>query len=852
MTRPCCALILLFLFVPAVTADEPKRGPFQHDPRSVRSREFDVQHLRLELTPDWDKQEIGGRATHTLTPFKATDRLRFDQHKLQIDKVKLQNASGDAQDLKFDVSGEGVDVTLDRVYQPGEPLTLVVEYKIAQPERGAHFVVPDEHEPTQPRVLWTQCQPDDARAWIPTFDSPNERLTSETLVTVPEKYFVLSNGVLKSRDTADGKTTFHWSQEQPHSPYLISVVAGEFEPYEQSWDGIPVVSYVPPGRMADAARSFEKTPAMVKLFSEKIGVRYPWPKYTQIACDEYGGGMEHTSATTLGLNTLHDEKAHLDVSSDDLVAHELAHQWWGDYLTCKDWGELWLNESFATYFATIWTEHDLGADEAAWELRGQAESYRNEDQHSYRRPIVTYRYDDSNYMFDSHSYPKGSRVLHMLRYLLGEKDFWKALNHYATKHAHGVVETADLRVAVEEATGQSLNWFFDQWVHHGGHPDYAVAYEYDSAAKRLRLTVKQTQKVDEMTPLFRMPIEIEIATPSGVKAEKIEVAKAEETFTFPCEERPTRVVFDPSDWVLKTVTFPRSKQELLDQLAHDEHMMARDDAAAALAQYKPDADVRDALTTAAEKDAFWGVRKTATASLAKFPESGDALRRIARNDAKSAVRRTALTALGDLSDDATRKTLREAIANDASYYCVADALRALVKADRDNVRADLLAAVDRPSHSECILEAACDGLVEIKATDAEERLLAIGKPPATHDRRAAILMPLAKLAGDDPQVIDLLGEQLDDSRGNVVYRAAMALAQTDAPAALDKLQAARQKAQKPRVLRALDDAIAKLKGGNDVDKLRRDVEELRTRNKELISRIESLEKKGAPASEAGS
>lgn len=843
--RFCVAALLVALVGSSVGADEPKRGPFQQPPRNVRSRDFDVEHLRLELTPDWDRREIQARATHALAPFRATDRLRFDQHKLHVERATLKNASGDDRDLKFEVTSDGVEVSLDRVYQPGESLTLAVDYKIAQPERGAHFVVPDEDEPRPSRVLWTQCQPDDARAWIPTFDSPNERLTSETLVTVPETYFVLSNGVLKSRQTSDGKTTYHWVQEQPHSPYLISVVAGEFEAFEQSWDGIPVVSYVPPDRMADAPRSFEKTPEMVKLFSEKIGVRYPWPKYAQIACDEYGGGMEHTSATTLGLNTLHDERAHLDVSSDDLVAHELAHQWWGDYLTCKDWAELWLNESFATYFATVWCEHDLGADEAAWDRRGQAEAYRNEDRNRYRRPIVTYRYDESNYMFDSHSYPKGSRVLHMLRYVLGEDDFWKALNHYCTKHAHGVVETADFRVAIEEQTGQSLNGFFDQWIYHGGHPEYEVSYQYDSAGRQLRLTVKQVQKVDDLTPLFRMPIEVEIATPRETRIEKIDVAKAEETYTFACDERPTRVVFDPRDWVLKSVKFDRSKQELLDQLARDEHMMARDEAATALAEFKPDADAREALARAAEHDAFWGVRKTAAESLARFPDSAAVLRRVARQDKKSAVRRAALKALGDVHDDETRTVLREAIAQDPSYYCAADALGALVKADRDHVRDDLLAALERPSHNECILEAACDGLVEIKAADAKERLLALARPPSKHQRRSAVMMPLARLAGDDPQVIELLGQQLDDSRGNVVYRAAMALAETGAPAALDKLQAARQRAQKPRVLRGLDDAIAKLKDGSDVAKLRRDVDELRARNKELLSRIESLENKGA-------
>src|SRR6185503_2396443 len=200
-----------------------------------------------------------------------------------------------------------------------------------------------------------------------------------------------------------------------------------------------------------------------------------------------------TSATTLTLRTLHDERAHLDVSSDNLVAHELAHQWWGDLLTCKEWGELWLNESFATYFATLWTEHDEGADEAAWDRRQEANSYFGEDAR-YRRSIVNYRYDDPEVMFDRHSYPKGGRVLHMLRGELGDELFWRAIRRYCEVNQHRTVETADLRIAVADATGQELNWFFDQWVHHGGHPEFAITWKWNDTQKTVELVVKQTQK----------------------------------------------------------------------------------------------------------------------------------------------------------------------------------------------------------------------------------------------------------------------------------------------------------------------------------------------------------------------
>jgi aminopeptidase N len=237
--------------------------------------------------------------------------------------------------------------------------------------------------------------------------------------------------------------------DQTHVSYLMSVVVGEYDVYEKAWDGIPVVGYVPKGRAADMERSFQKVPAMVEYFSKQIGVRYPWPKYAQVCMEDFSGGMENTSATTLTVDTLHDERAHADVSSDNLTSHELAHQWFGDLMTCKDWGETWLNESFATYFATLWMEHDLGWDEALWQRHGEEETYMQTDRR-YRRPIISYTYDAPSAMFDAHSYPKGGRVLHMLRFVLGDELFWKAVRNYTQKNQFRTVEAADLRVAIEQ------------------------------------------------------------------------------------------------------------------------------------------------------------------------------------------------------------------------------------------------------------------------------------------------------------------------------------------------------------------------------------------------------------------
>jgi aminopeptidase N len=609
---------------------------------------------------------------------------------------------------------------------------------------------------------------------------------------------------------------------------------------------VPVVSYVPEGRLAEARRSFEKTPEMIGFYSELTGYRYPWPGYAQICVDRYlAGGMEHTGATTLTTGTLHDARAHLDHQSDGLVSHELIHQWYGDLITCKDFGELWLNESFATYFATLWIEHDRGADEGLWRRHGEAESYFGEDRDRYRRPIVTYGYEHPRDMFDRHSYPKGARVLHMLRFVLGEERFWTAIRHYTRKHAFGTVETADLRIAIEESTGQGLNWFFRQWLDHGGHPEYEVRYDWDQAEKMLRLEVKQTQEVDELTPLFRMPVEIELVLPGETLIRRVEVSKREETFHFSLPERPRWVCFDPRDWVLKKLTSHKSKQEWLAQLAEDEHVMCRVRAVHALAEMTKDGDAEAALVRAARDDPFWAVRGEAAEALSKF--RGDDVRatllRLARDDPKSDVRRAAVESLGRFSEGEIAKALREVIRKDPSYETVAAALRSLVKVDKDGCRRDLTAALQRASHHEVIGRAAADGLADVGDAKVLKRLLAILGSDEPIGRRAAVLGAVAKLGEGRAEVTEALAPYLDDPRRWVYRPAIEALGATGDPAAIDVLLKRRDVETSRSTQRMIDKAVEKLRERTvPVEEIRRQVDELKQENRRLRERVEKLER----------
>jgi len=843
------ALLATLLVVdPSVAQIRP--GPFTAPTRSVRSRTIDQQHVRLELKFNVGDRQMQGRAIHRLKLLKPTAVVELDAQAMTIGKVTVAGESLADQPTEVPARHEAnsLSIPLPREMPAGSVVTVTVDYTVTNPTEGLHFVTPDPQEPGAQSMLWTQSEPESARCWFPCLDSPTDRLTSEIVATVPAEWVVLSNGTLQGDPTKQGATrTWHWKQDQTHVPYLLSVVAGDFEVLEQEWEGIPVQSYVPRGRLGDARRSFEKTPAMMKYFSEQIGFRYPWPKYAQICVDEYNwGGMEHTSATTLNLETLHDARAHEDVSSIGLVAHELAHQWWGDLVTCKDWGELWLNEGFATYFATLWTEHDEGLDEAAWERRNEAAGYRSEDA-GYRRSIVNYRYGKPEQMFDSHSYPKAGRVLHMLRYELGDDLFWRSLNLYITAHQYRTVETANLRIAIEEASGEALNWFFEQWLYRAGHPEFQVDWHWDEARKEVIVQVRQTQKVDAETPVFRTSADLELGFGAESELRRVHLTKAEETLHFPSPRRPTRVCFDPADWILKTLKTSQPVEELLDILQHSRHVVCRAQAVGDLAGHTDRPEVAAALLRTAREDKFWGVREEAVRQVARL--GGDAARQTlfaaARQDDKASVRREAVSALGGFAHAETPAVLREVIANDRSYQVVAEGLRKLLQVDRANCLADLRSAFAQTSHSEVIVRAACDGLLELKDPDLDDRINAELARPISPTRRVVLLGSLAQLKPNDAETLQRLHSLLQSKRRGVRRAALDSVVAVGSPTSVEVLQARRSQEVSPRAVRAYDEALNRLKEKIQTgERARAELESLQKKYEEVEKRLKELEAKG--------
>src|SRR5579859_4444133 len=472
---------LAFLLSLPIRADEPY----------ARTRDYDLQHSKIALKFDIDQRKVIGDVTHSVSILREnTTRLSFDSVGLTIQSVTVNKSP-----TKFETSSAKLLVSLPGTPKVGDKYEIEIRYE-GKPNKGMYFILPDKNYPKQPIEIWTQGESEDTRYYLPTYDYPNDRLTTETILTVPASWITVANGKLISVSNAvKGMKTWTWRESLPSSTYLITVVAGEFDEVKQSWRGIPVTYYAPKGRGERLLPNYERTPAMMEVFSKKLGVDYPWEKYAQSMVDDFvAGGMENSSATTNTSSSLKDPKLIPEFPGDEdaLISHELAHQWFGDLVTCKDWGNIWLNEGFATFFEMVWEEEHYPKDQADYERWRKMRDWLGHTS-LYAKPMVRHDFDDSS-EFDGNAYDKGGLVLYMLRQQIGEEAFYRGLRRYLEANRGKNVVTADLIKAIEEANQIDVQHFFDQWVYGAGAPKFEISYAYDDAKHQIVLNVKQTQK----------------------------------------------------------------------------------------------------------------------------------------------------------------------------------------------------------------------------------------------------------------------------------------------------------------------------------------------------------------------
>ncbi len=772
------AAISAILLIPAKgRADEPY----------ARSRDYDLQHVKTHLWFDFDHKSFHGEVTHSVAMLHDNvSEIQFDSVDLKIDAVTL-----DGKAAKYNVTETDVVVPLNAPSKKGDKHEIFIRYE-GSPKKGLYFVGPDKNYPNRPKEVWTQGESEDTRYYIPIYDYPNDRTTSEMSMTVPASWITVSNGELVgTKDESDGTKTWTWKQEQTLSTYLITAVAGEFVEKTETWRGIPVRFVVPKGQENTIDATFSRTKGMLDLFSDKLDVKYPWAQYAQTSVNDFvEGGMENTSATTLTTRglvnpALADEESR---GSDDLDSHELAHQWFGDLVTCKDWSNIWLNEGFATYFEHYWAEQHYGADEAAYEFwRDQNGWFRQK--RNYPHPIVERKTGDA-IEFAGNEYTKGGWVLKMLRTKLGDDYFFNGLHHYLEVNRGQNVVTADLQKAIEQQTNINVDQFFHQWVWRAGAPKYEVSYTYDPTTKQLKLDVKQTQKVEGMVGLFDMPVDVEVTTASGRKTTTIDVSKDDETFTLPADSAPLMVLFDKGDKVLKSMDFKKEPVAYVYQLNNAKDVADRADAAVALGLDKDYPDGIAALGDAASHDSFWGVRNEALRALGKI--GGPAAEKqilAALNNPQPWVRSVAVQELGEFKDDSKLgPKLTEIAANDKAYRVRGAALTALGGIKAPNAYEVLTAAVKSDSPDDTLRNAALEGLGALGDDRAVPLLLEWSAPGKDLDTRSAAIASVSMLDLKNKSITQTLISYLQEPYIDIKFTTVFALTRRGDPDAIQPLE----------------------------------------------------------------
>lgn len=686
--------------------------------QTERSREFDAIHYRIKLRFDEDKGMFWGETMITLSPLSdGFEKCSFDAEKFIVSSVKDQSG----QPLEFHQGNGKIAVSLGQNYDYGDQLSVTVQYSAKDCKASRSFPLGisfAEATEAHPRLIQALSFPNGARHWFPCYDHPNDKATIEVIATVNEEYKALSNGKLVSviEDTRNKTKTFHWKQDRPHSTYLTVLAAGPYYVIEDSLGDLPINYWVYPKDAKNAKFSFSETPEIIAFFNREFGYEYPWDKYDQVTIPGIGGGAECTSATLLGQGVIHDERADKDFPSHKLIAHEAAHQWWGNLVTLRDWGHTWINESFGTYCEHLYVKHSLGEDEGAVDLLHKKNAYLREAHNRYMRPIVFHRWDRPQQNFDSHTYPKGAAIINMMRWILGDKPFRKTISHFLHKHAYGPADTHDFIIAIKEMTGQNLEWFFEQWFLSPGHPVFDVSYHWDESNKKVKLKIVQTQDTSGRIPVFKTPVVIAVVTKEGKKSEKVWLKEKVEQFEIACDEKPWMVRFDEGNFLLKEWTFDKTTQELIYQLKHDD-VIGRMWAASELGNIKKDAPVITALLESGQNDPFWSVRKAAIKNLGapKSKEHTSVLKRKCV-DQNSQVRAAALQALGDSGQAELVAFFVERFEKDDSYVAQAEALISIGKCGDSSSAEFLEKAAGMKSHRNILRRAADRALKQISSS----------------------------------------------------------------------------------------------------------------------------------------
>ena len=687
--------------------------------------EFHTVHTKVELLVDFQKRRISGTCTQEIEPVKpGLDVAKFDACGFDISEVKV-----DGVRAEFEYDGRELAVKIGN--RKGKR-SVAVSYS-ASPKMGLYFPAPDAEHPEKQTEAWTHTEAEESRYWIPCHDHCGDKSSSELILTVPKEYRVISNGKLLSTKIEGDAATFHWLEEIPHSCYLTSFVVGRFGVVTQESRGVKLNYNFPESKREDVLRYFGETPRILEVFEDLTGVKYPYLKYDQTTVQDFvAGGEENLNATTLAAYYYPDAASEEDFSSTyslpgsrpvDLVSHELAHQWFGDYVTCADWPHAWLNEGFASYFQELYLEKTRGVDEMIWHLDNRVEDYFDEAETEYRRPIVERDYVWPDDLFDSHLYPKGASMLHQLRFLVGDEAFFGGINRFLKAHALSTADTHDFRRAMEAASGASLEEFFEQSFYRPGHPEFEITHSWDDSQKLATVRVRQTQDTDDGTPVYKLPCELVFYVGGERVSRRVSIEGADQAFTFSLSNRPTIVEFDPRRWLLRRAKFDKGVALLVNQLEGSQDAYSRAEAAKELGKLKAETAI-GALAHAASKEQFWHVRACALKALGEIgTEAAFAAYLGIQVPKDRRSRRGYAAGLGGFKDPRSAEILVRLLEGDESPYVRCESALSIAKSSPDSALPHLKKAMQSHTVNEILAEASVAAMGKLKDPEANRIIL---------------------------------------------------------------------------------------------------------------------------------
>jgi aminopeptidase N len=804
-------------FVPSVWDSESGRDLLNYPPDRV----VDHQHMKLVIDiPDMNTPRASAVQTLTVTPIGGpVAALRLDAQLLEI-----QSVASPGRNVTHEYDGRTLTVHFDPPLEPAAAADIVTTYTINDPPEGLFWTPESESWPGRPAQIHTQGQTDTNSYWFPCHDFPNERLITELVVTVPQGYTVSANGKLLEEKAAAGRTTFHWIQEKPHVNYLVSMVIGKFDVVDVADLGarvkdaprpaspVPMPVYVPPGRGKDVAQTYGRTAEMVGLFERITGEAYPWDRYAQLVVWNFGaGGMENTSATTMYDTAILSREGLQDGDLDGLIAHELAHQWFGDLITCKSWEHIWLNEGFATYFSSLWFGHRDGPDAYLAGILGNFDGLRASDRADAPNqwPMVRKEYESSFQTFGGPNspYPRGSSVLHMLRQRLGDEVFFRAIAEYVDRYKYRNAETGDFRRVLEEVSGESLDQFFQQWCYRPGMPDLNISLDWDAAQRELVVAVKQTQTIDGYNPAYDFDLPLAIQLRSGDakrggtawRTETVSVRGREASARIRLEAAPLVVAVDPNLAVLCRTEISQPRERWLAQLAGGPTLAAKVQAARALAADPEAGNAAILLDAAVNGDLPPMVRSEAVLAMKRRGDIPELLQVVASDPEVADVRVTAIECIAEVAQRndlngsqaaALKAVLVDYASGDWSGRSRAAALKGLGKLRALDQLKVIQAAAETPSQHDRVRQGAIEALGDLNAPGSLGFVSRFALPGTMNRTRPVAITAVRKLASQEPgTAFRVLAMLLKDRESRAWQAAGAALVELGDKRALDEFAA---------------------------------------------------------------